>query len=62
MSGVTFIDVSGLHVLLDIGASRNGAGPLTLVNAPRVRRLLALLGLDDVPSIVVRDEEPVQGG
>jgi anti-sigma B factor antagonist len=55
MAGVTFIDVSGIRVLLETAASRDGLGPLTLVNAGRVSRLLGLLGLDDTSSIEIRN-------
>lgn len=45
--GVTFIDSSGLRVLIDL-SSRVGTGRVTLRAAPRsVRRLLELTGLSD---------------
>lgn len=55
MGGVTFFDAAGLRALLQVAASRNGAGPLPLVNAARVARVLALVGLSDLPSIVIID-------
>jgi anti-sigma B factor antagonist len=57
MSGVTFIDGSGLKALLRVAASLNGRGPLALVNAPLVARLLELTGLTDMSGIEVRESE-----
>jgi anti-sigma B factor antagonist len=54
LAGVTFIDVAGLRAILGPAESLNGRGPLTLVNAGRVARLLAVLDLGDIPSIVIR--------
>jgi len=55
VEGVTFIDSSGLRVLLDL-SSRVKPGGVTLRAAPRsVRRLLELTGLSDV----FRLEDPV---
>jgi anti-anti-sigma factor len=56
MAGVTFFDAAGVRVLLQVAAARNGAGPLTLLNAPRVKRVLDIVGLSDLPCIVIRDE------
>jgi anti-anti-sigma factor len=61
MAGVTFIDAAGMRVLLEVGESRNGSGPLTLVDAPRVAWLLKMVGLEDVPSIRFRDGGGVRG-
>ena len=55
MAGVTFIDASGLRVLFEVAESRDGVGPLALVNAPRVAWLLELLGMSDLASIDLRD-------
>ncbi len=55
MAGVTFFDAAGLRVVLQVAASRNGAGPLVLVNAPRVSQVLELVGLGELTSIVIRD-------
>jgi anti-anti-sigma factor len=55
MEGVTFIDVCGLRAVLEVAESRNGAGPLTLVNASRVAWLLEVVGLNELPSIEIRD-------
>ena len=54
MGDVTFVDASGLRVILQVANARNGAGPLTLVNASRVARLLKLVGLEGIRSIDVR--------
>jgi anti-anti-sigma factor len=61
MAGVTFIDVSGLQAVLAVAACRNGAGPLTLVNAPRAEWLLGLVGLSDLSSIVIRGAGELNG-
>ena len=53
MAGVTFLDATGLRVVLQAGASLNGTGPLTLLNAPRVAWLLELVGLSELSSIVI---------
>jgi anti-anti-sigma factor len=55
MAGVAFIDASGLRPILQVAASLNGAGPLTLVNAPLVSRLLKLIGQEDIPTLAIRD-------
>lgn len=47
MSGVSFIDLTGVRVILEAASHRNGDGPLRLVNAPHVARLLDLIGLDE---------------
>jgi anti-anti-sigma factor len=47
MKDVTFIDLCGLRVILEAAESRNGRGPLRLVNAGRVAWLLDLAGLDE---------------
>ena len=53
MAGVTFFDATGLRVVLQAAASLNGAGPLTLLNAPRVAWLLEVVGLSEL--VVDRD-------
>lgn len=53
MAGVTFFDATGLRVVLQAAAARNGAGPLTLLNARRVAWLLELVGLSELSSIVI---------
>jgi anti-anti-sigma factor len=55
LAGVTFIDVVGLQGILQVAATRNGDGPLQLLNASRVAWLLDLVGLGEVSSIVVRE-------
>lgn len=51
LSGLTFIDAAGLRVILHAAASRNGLGPLTLLNADRVAWLLEAVGMQDLPTI-----------
>jgi anti-sigma B factor antagonist len=55
MGGVSFFDAAGLRVVLEVAESLNGSGPLTLVNAARVARLLELVGLHDLPHLELRD-------
>jgi anti-anti-sigma factor len=62
MAGVTFFDAAGLRMVLKVAESRNGAGPLTLLNAPRVAWMLELVGLGEFPSIVVREDGGTRGG
>ena|SRR5579875_19862 len=61
MAGVTFCDAAGLRVVLQVAASRDGAGPLELLNAPRVARILELLRLSESTSIVIRDGNEEHG-
>ena len=58
---VSFIDASGLRAILHTADSLNGARPLVLVNASRLAWLLELVGLEDLPSIVIRGEGDVRG-
>ena len=51
MTGVAFIDGTGLRAILRVAESLNGNGPLALVNAPHVARLLELTGLTGIPTI-----------
>ena len=55
MAGVEFVDASGLRPLLQAAEKLNGSGPLKLVNAPLVARLLELTGLAGTCSIEIRD-------
>jgi anti-sigma B factor antagonist len=61
MGGVTFIDASGLHALVDVADSLNGAAPLTLVNAKRAARLLDIVGLRGSRSLEIRDGDEGDG-
>ena len=61
MADVTFIDAAGLQIILGAAHSRNGLGPLTLVNAPRVAWLLDLLEMRNDPSIDLRDGSGADG-
>jgi anti-sigma B factor antagonist len=55
LAGVTFVDVMGLRAILEVADSLNGRGPLALVNAPQVARLLRWVGLDGITSIALHD-------
>ena len=61
LTGLTFIDAAGPRVFLDVAQSLDGGGPLRLVNAPLVARLLDLVGLRDLASIEICSEEPFHG-
>ncbi|MGZ4126215.1 MAG: STAS domain-containing protein [Actinomycetota bacterium] len=55
-SGVTFMDSTGLQLLLSAAAKLNGTGPLVLLRpSPSVRRVLDLALPDGAPGIDVRD-------
>jgi anti-anti-sigma factor len=56
LAGVTFIDAVGAQAVLEAAARRNGAGPLRLQHASRLTWLLEIVGLGDLPSIVVLQE------
>jgi anti-anti-sigma factor len=62
MAGVTFVDAAGLRVILQAAKSRNGTGPLVVVNAPRVAWLLKLVGLEGLSTIDVRGEDRSHAG
>jgi len=55
MGEVTFIDAGGLRVIMQVAESLNGGGPMTLVNATVVSRLLKVVGMTDLPSIQFRE-------
>jgi anti-anti-sigma factor len=57
MADVTFIDASGLRVILQAAESANGHGPLKITNAARVKRLFDLVGLTEVPSLQLRESD-----
>ena len=57
MAGVTFIDASGLRIILQVATSLNGGGPLTLVNAPVAARLFRVVGMADLPSVEFREAQ-----
>jgi anti-sigma B factor antagonist len=61
MEGVTFIDASGLRVVLNAANSLNGGRRLTLTNARLAARLLALVGLSDLPSIELQNDGAPRG-
>jgi anti-sigma B factor antagonist len=62
MGAVAFFDAAGLRVILQVAAARNGDGPLPLLNAQRVARVLDLVGLSGLTSIVFRDAGVAHGG
>ncbi len=57
LAEVTFIDGAGMRVILGAAESRNGVGPLTLLNASRVESLFELVGLDEIPSITFATQD-----
>ena len=57
MAGVTFIDSTGLHALVQAALSMNGAGPLVLAHVPPgVQRVLKIVGMDELPCLQIREE------
>jgi anti-anti-sigma factor len=62
MAGVTFFDAAGLRAVLQVAASQNGKGPVTLVNARRVAWVLDLVGLSGLPTIVISDGGDARDG
>ena len=57
MAEVSFIDGRGLRAVVRAAQSMNGCGPLVLVNARLVARLLELTGHTDMPSLEIRGSE-----
>jgi anti-sigma B factor antagonist len=57
MAEVTFVDASGLRVILQAAESLDGAGPLTLLHAPRVAWLLKVVGLEGISTIDLATED-----
>jgi anti-anti-sigma factor len=57
MHDVTFIDSSGLKVIVSTAAESTSREPLTLKDpSPAVRRVLELFGMEQLPTIRVIDE------
>ena len=55
LSGLTFMDSSGLHALVEIAQSQNGHGPLILEGAsPIVMRLFEITDLASHPKLEIR--------
>ena len=54
-SELTFFDSSGLNAILTFAWSRNGAGPLVILNpTDQIGRLFEITGLEQHPKIEVR--------
>jgi anti-anti-sigma factor len=59
LSELTFIDSSGIGAILAFVRSRNGSGPVVLMNPSQpVRRAIEVVGLDRHPSIEMRLRGP----
>ena len=55
LTDLTFMDSSGLRTILAFAGSRNGAGPVILVNpSDAIQRLLAITGVAHHPKIELR--------
>ena len=55
LADLTFMDSSGLRTIVAFAGSRNGAGPVILVNpSDAIQRLLAITGLAQHPKIKLR--------
>jgi anti-anti-sigma factor len=61
MAGLVFVDAAGLRAILRAADSRNGAGPLTLINAPRVAWLLGVVGVEASSIDFVTDGDGLVG-
>ena len=58
LSGVTFMDSSGLNMLLTVANTLNGSGPLVIRRpSPAVRRVLDLTLPNGAPGLVVADDD-----
>jgi anti-anti-sigma factor len=54
LSGVTFIDSSGLHAIRRAASSAN-CGPVVLIDVPsRIVRIIEIVGLSRTPSVRLR--------
>ena len=51
MTGVEFIDSTGINVLLQATAELNGQGPIRIVASRQVARIFEITGLDARPEI-----------
>jgi anti-anti-sigma factor len=55
LTELTFIDSSGLSAIVAFARSRNGAGPLVMLNpSDHIERLFVITGLDQHPKIEIR--------
>ena len=55
LSDLTFMDSSGVSTILAFARSRNGAGPLVMVDPPaEIERLFELICLEQHPKVEVR--------
>ena len=55
LSELTFMDSSGLNAIVAHARSRNGAGPLVMLNpSDHIERLLVITGLAEHPKIEIR--------
>jgi anti-sigma B factor antagonist len=56
LTGVTFMDSTGLHALFTFASATNGNGPVRVVNPSRtVLRTMQIVGMTDVPQIEVQE-------
>jgi anti-sigma B factor antagonist len=54
LSGLTFIDSTGVHAIVRFARSRAAAGTVTLAGAsPFIARVFEIIGIADVPNIVI---------
>ncbi|MGZ5317850.1 MAG: STAS domain-containing protein [Actinomycetota bacterium] len=62
LGDVTFMDSSGLHVLLTFASSMNGNGPVRIVNPSRtVLRTMQIVGMTTVPQVEVQEADVQHG-
>ena len=63
LSELTFMDSSGLNAIVAYARSRNGAGPLVMLNpSDHIERLFVLTGLDQHPRIEIRHTASARPG
>ena len=63
LSGLAFIDSSGVRALLAAARGLAGRGRLVLAGArPGVRRVLDLMGVDHAPGVVFSEQTPTDSG
>jgi anti-anti-sigma factor len=61
MAELVFVDAAGLRAVLRAADSRNGAGPMTLINGRRVAWLLGVVGLEASSIDFVTDGDGLVG-
>ena len=59
LSELTFLDSCGTRALLDLARTRNGNGPIVILDPSRaVARLFEIIGMDEHPGLELRRTTP----